>query len=276
MEESTLAPRDDNPYAAPAFDPDAPQEGPIKVPASFLGKFGLMWRLWLENLPTIGVLVLTVWLPANLMIDQALSTSPSGDDIGLSWRLNSLVEAVFGPPLAGAVITLLAARMAGERIGALTAMRTGIGLWGRLFAARFMAGMRIFVGMIALIVPGIVLTVRYSLLDCAVVLEQKSASEGRARSAELVKGHGWQIVLLWACTSAITMGWFVVAVELQEEILGSLGGYGVTLAIGCIGDLLGQLITIGLFLYYWEGSRKVERKPPTDDLWLSRIDLSEV
>ena len=67
----------------------------------------------------------------------------------------------------------------------------GIGLrnWGRVFGTRFFTGLIILLGLILLVVPGIVLAVRYCLIDEVVVLEGVGGGDARERSRALVRGR---------------------------------------------------------------------------------------
>jgi hypothetical protein len=266
---STPLPPSDNPYEAPAaFDAVAQPGVPIEVPAGFFGKFSLALRLFFGDLPTIGAIVLTVWLPGNILIESVLQGSPKGDDFSSSWRINSLGEMVLGPPVAGAILAVLAARMDGRRIGFRAALRVGIGSWGPLFGARFVAGFLTLLGLILLIVPGVVLAVRYALIDPVVVLEGEGVHACRVRSAQLVKGRGWQIVLVWLITTLLFVGWIITAGVLAES-LSPLASFWGCVATDCVGDLANVLIIVWMFLYYWEAIRSGSKKSFEDDAGMS-------
>ena len=63
--------RETNPYAPPSAPRSRVElsEVPPVVPTSTLAKFGEAFRLLGSNLGVIGPLVLTVWLPGNLLIN---------------------------------------------------------------------------------------------------------------------------------------------------------------------------------------------------------------
>jgi hypothetical protein len=67
---------------------------------------------------------------------------------------------------------------------------------GTLLLASLLAGLGIIGGVILLVVPGIILAVRWSLVAPAVVLEQRAVKASLGRSNELVKGTSWTIFAL--------------------------------------------------------------------------------
>jgi hypothetical protein len=147
------------------------------------------------------------------------------------------------------LIYALAMRMQGEVVTYSEAMSVGFRRWGPLFAANFFAGIIVLLGFLALIVPGIMLQVRYSLLDSAVVLERHPTP--RPRSASLTEGRRWQIFwayalffLVYAPAEAATG-----AVVAQLEVLDN---FWVGVGLDCVADILESISTIVMFLFYWE------------------------
>jgi hypothetical protein len=78
-----------------------------------------------------------------------------------------------------------------------------------LIAAGVLAAIGILIGFVLLIVPGLFLLTRWSLIAPVVVLEKRSAGEAFSRSWELVKGHSWTVfwvILITAVGSGIVSG----------------------------------------------------------------------
>src|SRR5208337_2070154 len=153
----------ENPYAPPRSSPGDGRSW-LPIPASFGGKMVMAFRLLLGQLPLLAALVLTIWVPGHLLIDMAVAGKPNQADSLTALQLGNLVEIVFGPIYSAGIITALAARMA--------------------------AGLLVGLGIVALIVPGLVLAVRYSLIDEVVVLEGAGARVARQRSSQLTWGKG--------------------------------------------------------------------------------------
>ena len=158
-----------------------------------LRKFVEAIRLFCSNFVLIASIILTVWLPGNLLGEYLLWYVPSDDEFMRSFRVDSLIETSLGR-YTWASFTRRADKD-GRRPGYFEAISVGLRTWGRLFSARFFAGLWIVFGLILLVVPGIVLLVRYAFIDAVVVLEGIGGDRARRRSAELTRGLRWQIFL---------------------------------------------------------------------------------
>jgi hypothetical protein len=254
------SPTRDNPYEPPRSEALGLAEEPIDVPPTFFGKLATALRLYFGNLPLIAAVVLTVWLPANFLLELILEDRPDSDDPLVAMQFNNIAEAFLGPFVSGALIAALAERVEGRRAGYWAAMGVGLRRWGKVFVARLQAGLLIILGLIALIVPGVIMAVRYALIDPAVVLEGATASESRTRSTELARGQGWQIAftgLLFPVTFAALMaGTWLLAVAFPS--FNRLAG---AVTADCVSDLVRSWFTCVFFLYYWGARhRKADEK----------------
>ena len=165
-------------------------DSPSGVPRDFRGKVVMAFRLLFQQLPLITALVLTIWIPGQLLIEAAQAGNPNPADVLSVVQLSMLVEIVFGPICTGGVITALAAQMSGEKTPYPEAIRAGLHHWGRLFGARIVAQGLVMLGLLAFIIPGIILAVRFSLIDEVVVLEGAGVTAARNRSVQLTRGKG--------------------------------------------------------------------------------------
>ena len=59
-------------------------------------------RLWAQNIPLLGALVLTIWLPGNLWLTYLSATAEGELSLGDEIRAPVFLEAVFGPIYSGA------------------------------------------------------------------------------------------------------------------------------------------------------------------------------
>ena len=276
------------PSLAPEWNPYSPPKSPIvdrdeffavgyTVPASTFGKFALAFHLLGSNIVLFSLILLTVWLPANLLMESLAFNAPADDNGFGAFRLNNIIRAVFGIISIGALIYALARRMQGEEVTYSEAMSVGFRRWGSLFAANFFAGMIVLLGFLALIVPGIILQVRYSLLDSVVVLERHPAP--RPRSTSLTEGRRWPI--FWAYV-LFFLAYIPVATGINIAIsqLDVLNNYWVSVALDCVSDVLESISTIVMFLFYWEArlhergsstDRKDDGPPPSDERSPSKL-----
>jgi hypothetical protein len=116
-----------------------------------LRKFVEAMRLWCTNFVLIASIILTVWLPGNVLEEYLAWYVPSDDDFVRSCRDGSMIETVFGPIYSGALVYALAQLKEGRRPSYLEAISVGLRTWGRLCSARFFAGLLILFGLILLV-----------------------------------------------------------------------------------------------------------------------------
>ncbi len=231
-----------------------------------LKKFGEAFQLLVSNLALFSAIVLTVWLPGNILV--GLATRFATDENGALWwtlKLSQWIEGIFGPIYIGALIYALARLKQGWQVSYGEAMREGLRNWGSLFGARLIAGLFVLLGLLALIVPGIILLLRYSYLDYAVVLEGASAASARSRSTELTKPVRAELCGVWV---VFLIGLILVSAILYLPLafVSFLDNFATNLFLDCLTSVLYVLIVIVLFLYYWEAvEQERAQNQPGDD-----------
>jgi hypothetical protein len=220
-----------------------------------LSKFSEAGRLLWSNLVLFSAIILTVWLPGNLLVNLLAFHVYSEEEIVGIIRITFWIEGIFGPLYIGAMIHALSELKQGRSPSYFVAMGAGFRNWIGLFAARFVAGLIIFLGLIALIIPGIILMVRYALLDSVVVLERAGPSEARRRSAELTVGNRGQIFgagLLFLIAFIL----LAVIIYLPLILVPAIDTMVINVAIDCVLDVTYAVIQIVMFLYYWQATQQ--------------------
>jgi uncharacterized membrane protein YjfL (UPF0719 family) len=162
---------------------------------------------------------------------DAIVSSLGGDDEVLAvvvWSLISLVISIVGYFwVQGALVEAVADIRDGRAdlsVGEIYArVRPRL---PALIAAGIVAGLGIAVGFVLLVLPGLFLLTRWSLIAPSVVLENRSAGEALSRSWELVKGHSWT----------------VFGVILVAAILSGLASSVIAALFVFLGDFLGTWV----------------------------------
>lgn len=230
---------------------------PVSVPFTITEKLLLSFRLLFEQLPLLAALVLIIKLPSNMAIELiAEKHANPADPLAPVW-LVLLVEFFFGPIYGAAIVAAMANRMSGRATEFGEAIRVGIDHWARLFAARFVANLLILLGLFAFIIPGIILAVRYSLIDEVVVLEGSSVADSRNRSAALVHGRGLKIFQA-GLLLRLLIGGFASVLARAATQAGWLGDPVVRAGFGSLINVFGISFMILLFLFYWEAHAEEE------------------
>ncbi len=247
-------------FASPDAAPDFRRRrslAPISVPEPIGGKLGTALFLLFEQFAIIAGLMLIIKLPSNIAIEVIADRNPNPVDPFEVLRLRFLVDLFFGPIYMAGVVTLLANRMAGLPTTFSEAARAGLHNWARLFAAQIVARIFIVCGLILFIVPGVVLAVRYCLIDEAVVLEGAGAADSRARSSALTAGKELKILAAGAASIFLAVSFGVLVVDLAEQA-GLLEHPAARAAVFSLADVFTIFNSIVLFLYYWEARAERE------------------
>ena len=224
----------------------------------FAEALSLLWN----NLGLFSAITLTVLLPTHLLIIFLAYNGFDTSAIGFR-TLEFLIWGIFAPIYIGALVYSLYQIKKGRTVTYGEAMFVGFRKWRNLFAARLVAGIFIAIGLIALIIPGVVLALRYSLLGALVIVEDKGSSESRARSTELTAGRRSQILgamILFAILSYLLSSLIYLPLRYVE----SLNVMPVVFVLTCILYVAYSVKQIILFLFYWESIQPIASAEPAD------------
>jgi hypothetical protein len=213
----------------------------------------ILRRRWL----LFSAIILTVWLPGNLLADFLGYYVFTDSEVWKQMRVTTWIEGIFGPIYIGALVYALARLKQGQEVDYGEAMAAGLKNWGRLFAARLFAGFIVILGLIALVVPGVIFLIRYAFLDSVVVLEGMEAGKARLRSSDLTKGRRWKIFGA-AVVFYIAFGVIAFLLYLPQSIADQLNVMAYDVVMDCILDLVFAVIQIAIFLFYWEARTDAE------------------
>lgn len=121
-------------------------------------------------------------------------------------RLNP-VFAVFGvvgfvacmvtvPMMQGALVFGSVGELEGRPVSMNDCLAAGRKHWLRLLGLDLLVGLGVVIGMILLIVPGVLLALRWSVSVPELVIEERGIQESMGRSAALTQNRRWSIFLL--------------------------------------------------------------------------------
>jgi len=213
-------------------------------------KFCEALSLLRRHIGLFAAMILTVWLPGNIVITYLAYSVEGLSNMGYL-ALVMVIQGTFGPIYIGALVYCVFQMKSGRAVTYREAMAVGIKKWPALFTARLVAGVLISAAYLALVTPGVVLDLRYALLDSAVIIERKCTSEALVRSRELMDGRRWQ--MFWAAAVFFTLYVIVsVAVSLPLDFIDSPSTMPVEVVLKCALDIAFAVIQIVICLVYWE------------------------
>ena len=122
-----------------------------------------------------------------------------------------------------------------------------------------LVGLGVFVGILAFIVPGLILLTQWSVAAPVVVIERPSPTQALGRSRELVRGHGWQVFSVLLVMLLIVFIASTALAAVANAVSGSAAAFAVA-------SLLGSVITAPFFalaaaVLYLE-LRRMRGEPP--------------
>jgi hypothetical protein len=219
------------------------------------------FRLLARHFHLLTLIALTVWLPGHLIINYIdfFATSKGAADAGArGFRIGLMVEGAFGPLVVAATLAALARITRGETAGYAQAMRHGFAAWPRLFIARLVESALVLAGLIALVVPGVLVLVRLPFVDALVVLD--GAPLGLALRTSNALTVGRRLAIFW------TGGFLFVAVFSVAMTLSALAGvadhFVVQVLVDCVIAVTQTVFTIALFLFYREARHAAATAAP--------------
>jgi hypothetical protein len=222
------------------------------------------FRLLARHLDLFTLIALTVWLPGHLVInyiDFFAASKDAADAAARSFRVALMVEAIFGPLVVASTLAALARIKREEPAGYPQALLDGLVAWPRVFIARLVVSALVLAGLVALVVPGVMILVRLAFVDALVVLDGTPLSVALKASNTLTAGR--RLAIFW------TGGFLFVTVFSLAMALSALASaadhFVVQVLTDCVIAVTQTVFTIALFLFYWEARyAAVAAAPPAD------------
>jgi len=171
-----------------------------------------------------------------------------------------LIHFVYQPIYTGGLMFMISRLVSGESWSIKESLMVGLGCWLNLLVVHVISSALIILGLMAFIVPGLVVLARLSLAEFSVVLERRSPMDSLIHSNRITKGFTWQII-----GSVVLLSALLLAVKLLISIIIatlSLQHFFVFMISELIIIILWSNLTILLFRYY-DLANKIS---PQDDI----------
>jgi hypothetical protein len=187
------------------------------------------------------------------------------------WQITlfgALITMVTAYILQGALTRAAADDLSGAGVKFGAALGDGLRYFFPLFIVAILVTLGIWIGLILLIIPGIILALRWSITAPIVVIERDGPTKSMGRSAELTEGHRWAIFGLFllyfvlAYASQIIVGAVFGAFGAANggSPFGTLDVFGLTLmgVSAAVAALISLISTTGTAALYFELRRVKE------------------
>ncbi|MDJ0848503.1 MAG: tetratricopeptide repeat protein [Myxococcota bacterium] len=190
-----------------------------------------------------------VWLPVDWLIEEIVAWEPRDewDAFRLSQQLGAAASAVVGTFATAVVMAATIDLGRGASIDLATVLRRGSKLWARMTAVLLAVTLRVAIGLLLLLVPGLVLMVRYALAQPAAAFERLRPKAALQTSARCVRGAPVSVVL-WGVGA--TLLYLPTALAPALLLPGAAGSWLVAAAFAPSNVFFFSFMTIGLALLY--------------------------
>ncbi len=205
------------------------------------------------TLPAAGVMI-----AINSFTQHALRTQNTSATL-IGGLLNLVVICLYGfviyPWAQGASTFAISERYLNREVGIGQAIGFGWRRLGTLFNVSLSIGMRVFIGMLLFIVPGIMWACSYVAALPAVVIEGGTARDGMRRSRDLAHGRRWSVfgvlITIWLLSILLNIAFYFV-VDLSLGATTFFGDLVYNVISQGVGILLMPVGVIAATLLYYD------------------------
>jgi hypothetical protein len=225
------------------------------------------------------ILAAAVIVPFELIVLAATGYGPlrqGHENVGVYWLLQLIRSSLITPLVSALHMHAVVTIAQGRRPRLAQVARRGAMVLPVVAAAEIVSGIGIFLGSIALVVPGILLAVRWAVVAQAAALEGEGWTDALRSSRRLTTGHGWHVLGLLLVTGALNAA---VLVGARAIPLGSSTGAG-SVAVGTtVETLVASFSALTLALLYFDlqarreaAAAEASRTAPREHAYLRDLD----
>jgi hypothetical protein len=199
-----------------------------------------------------AILALAVIAPYELAVLAITGHGPlrhSHENAGTSWLLLLLRTSLITPLVSALHVHAVVAISEGRRPRLRAVALRGLEVLPVVAAAEVMANIGIFLGFVALIVPGVLLSLRWAVVAQAAALEDEGWLAALRSSQRLTATHYAHVLGLLFVTGALAL---VVLLAVRAIPLGSTSG-AASVAVGIAADtVIASFAALTLALLYFD------------------------
>ena len=234
-----------NPYTPPASSIPPSEENPLST-WNILAK---SWRIFTAHFLAISVVVMTVWIPCDLLSSYMDNFVFGEEDVMQSFKLIQFLENFFGIIATAGVISLILRRLSGEAAGPGSALAQGLACWPRMWWTRFLSGVILILAFLLLIVPFFMLYPCILMAECSVVAEGRSGMAAVRRSIELTRGRYWLLFRL-AVLPLLAIVVISMALFTLPEVFPQMDHWLVEAALSVLCSICAAFDTVVIYCAY--------------------------
>ncbi len=167
------------------------------------------------------------------------------------------VNIIFSTIAEGSAIKLASEQITKGQVDFGASIRLAVSRLLSIWALSIIVGIIVFLGFIALIVPGIILAIMFSLALPVLLIENKGVTESMGRSRVLV-GQRW----LKTFATFLVLGIIVLIASVIISAISGLFGIASPVVNGILSAFYQPLFPILLVVYYYSNLARISQPPP--------------
>ena len=168
----------------------------------------------------------------------------------------AVVTLVVAPIVEGAAIKMAADAIEGKPVSLGASVGFALSKLVRLWALSLVLGVIVVLGLVALIVPGVILAIMFCLALPALLLENTGVFKSLGRSRELV-GHRWGKTL----ATFLVLGLIVLVISVIITVVSGLFGDVGPVVSGFLSGFYEPILPIGLVIYFFSNRARITLSP---------------
>lgn len=148
--------------------------------------------VYMRHVVPFSLVAAVIWLPLAAVLALA-TTSTSPEQAQIFVVVAALLGLLLQPLSTGAILYGAFQDMRGRGVDMGASLKWALSRFLPLFGLSILAALGVMAGMIALVIPGIMLMVMWFVAVPACVVEKTGPVESLSRSSELTKGNRWPV-----------------------------------------------------------------------------------
>jgi hypothetical protein len=188
--------------------------------------------VFFRNILPFSLLSLVAWLPAGFLMFTALGL-PLEQRNGLI-GLSSIVGLLFQLVAMAAILQATFQDLRGRPVNMGTSIMHGLNRFFPLIGGIFLIAIGAMLGLVLLVIPGIMLIVRWYIFAPVCVVEKLGPLASMKRSAQLTEGNRWKLfalIVILGIIGAIASALIVLALSATLSPMAALGMRGIWQAV---------------------------------------------
>lgn len=206
------------------------------------------WSFFKNHAVAISVIILPIEVPIDVLA-ALYQYYLVGEKFELTEQFIPIIVGLIAYPIyAVAIVFYIFSVRSGDRIDTKTLWRLGAKFWMPYVIMSIFVGVAVILGLVFLVIPGVILIVRYAFSEFDLLLNQSKPLDAMKNSWDATKNYMWVILGGYAViTFLLYMPYYLIASLFDES---SASYLILDTASNIVFSVLGALYTIFAFRVY--------------------------